>query len=153
MPGKDRIMPKALQVHMFQKLFLKANADRNDPTAEMDNIDWQAVVDETLHYQENLCELQRNYPEHSWTLESYEEMTEEHEDEHKWHKEPEFETCPNCGHTITRNHRDVWHRVTEIKQHKSGGGKHVYGRIQLTTPKEWIGRTAWIYVGVPKGTE
>lgn len=24
-----------------------------------------------------------------------------------------------------------------------------YGRIQLTVPKQWVGCTAWVYVGVP----
>lgn len=70
---------------------------------------------------------------------------------HFWFIDKQFETCPNCGHTNLRTDYRLWTTRVKITPHKSGakGRKYSYGRIQLTVPKNWIGFTAWIYVGVP----
>ena len=68
MTPKRRVMPIGLQIYNFKRLFLKANADREDPAAEMDNIDWEAVLDETLSFSENVHNLKTNYPEYLWEI-------------------------------------------------------------------------------------
>lgn len=64
----------------------------------------------------------------------------------------QFDTCPHCGYTIIRVDHDLMTTRVKIAEHKSSakGRKYRYGRIQLSVPEEWIGLTAWIYVGVPK---
>jgi len=61
-------MPKNLQIYNFKQIFLKANRDFDDPSAEMDNIDWEAVIDSTLSFGENLHNLEENYPQYRWRV-------------------------------------------------------------------------------------
>lgn len=144
-------MPKNLQIYLLKKRFLKANADRNDNSAEMDNIDWD-IIDSTAHLPENLQLLANQYPEYNWGKKTHEEeITEEGENSMKQLLEG---TQISEWEEYVQTHQRVFMREVRIKSHKIklGGKQYTYGRIQVMTPPKLIGFGAVITVTVTNDT-
>jgi len=171
---RTRIMPKGLQIYLFKKLFRKWNAYREresegyDVAAEMDKVDWSAVVDETQTFRENLHELQENYPEYGWYDWEAEERERAREQERVFRemadsepgREPEDSTPEEDvepedseGWPIEQTDDDEIHSIeVEVEPHRTRakGKQYLYGRIQLSVDQNWIGLTAKISVSVPR---
>jgi hypothetical protein len=163
-------MPKGLQIYMYKKLFLKWNADRRDNTAEMDNIDWDAVIDPTMNFHENLHNLKNNYPEYSWSdwraeldkqQQEQEAAVAELVERGKDQYQPDTET--DSAKDVQPEDTDRWHMEQteeweihsieiEIQPHntQSKGKLYNYGRVQVSVDPKWVGLVAKISVQVPK---
>jgi hypothetical protein len=125
-------MPINLQIRTFKRIFLKANTHyEDDPSAEMDNIDWEKALDSTLGFEENLQNLEQEYPQYLWRVPKRNPKKAKQE----WRKDL------RKGHTI-------YTKKVEIKSQKvkTKGRVYVVGRIQVTTDKKWVGRMAKILV-------
>jgi len=171
-------MPKGLQIYMFKKLFLKCNAWRAretassrtpfDVSAEMDNVDWDAVLEDDATFNENLGNLKQNYPEYDWHDWEAEELERAREQEMIWHEmansEPEREPDDSIPeddaepedtggwHIEQTDEYDIHSIEVEIGPHRtrSKGRRYLYGRIQLSVSEDWVGLPAKISVSVPR---
>ncbi len=69
----SRVMPKNMQINAFKKLFVIWNKplEKENPIFcaedQIDLIDWKAYVTEGQTFNENLKDLENNYPEFYWT--------------------------------------------------------------------------------------
>jgi len=171
---RTRKMPKGLQIHMFKKLFLKWNAWRAreivsyDVSAEMDHVDWDAVLEDSATFHENLGNLKQNYPEYSWYDWEAEERERAREQERVFRemadsgpeREPEdsiveddVEPENSEGWHIEQTNEYAIHSIeVEVEPHRTRakGKQYLYGRIQLSVDPNWIGLTAKIDVFVPR---
>lgn len=172
-----RTMPIGLQEYMFKKLFKKWNAWRErehegyDVSAEMDNIDWEAVLEDGVAFHENRHSLERNYPEYTWyNFDAEEERrAKEHEmalaelakrPENEYEAEPysavpeeDMEPENSEDWQVEQTEDGEMHSIeVEIKPlfTKAKGKQYLYGRIQLSVDGNWIGLIAKINVLVPK---
>ncbi|MGD0071574.1 MAG: hypothetical protein ABSB71_08460 [Candidatus Bathyarchaeia archaeon] len=71
---KVRVMPKNLQIYKLKQLFLKANNELGDPSAEMDNIDFD-LVDSIADYSENIWLLKQVYGQYKWEVQKPKKAT------------------------------------------------------------------------------
>jgi hypothetical protein len=130
-------MPKSLQIHNFKRAFLRANSYLKDPYAEMDNIDWEGILDSTYHFEENIRNLEEAYPQYRWKVPE---------------KRKELERIrPEWKKFAVRDDFDVYTTKVEIKPHKVKAKHRAYlhGRIQVTVDRKWIGRKATVSVRIP----
>ena len=130
-------MPIPLQIYNFKRVFLKANPYLEDPYAEMYNIDWKGILDNTLHFMENVRNLEEEYPQYRWRVPKKNKAPEK--TQHDWKK---------FG---VRGNFVVYTTKAEIKPHKVKAKHRTYlhGRIQVTVDRKWIGRKAMVSVRVP----
>lgn len=174
---RTRTMPLGLQKYMFKKLFKKWNAwhERNregyDASAEMDNIDWEMVLEEGATFHENLESLERNYPKYTWynfdakeerRAKEYEaalaELVERAEKQYEVEPveavpEEDMEPENPEGWQVEQTENGEIHSIeVEIEPHTTNakGKRYLYGRIQLSIDPNWIGLTAKISVVIPK---
>jgi len=134
---KYRRMPIPLQIYNFKRLFLRANDDLDDPYAEMDNIDWKASLDKTLHFRENLHNFEEEYPQYRWTVPKKKKALEKIK--HEWKK------------FAVRDKFVVYTTKVKIKPHKVKAKHRTYlhGRIQVTVDQKWIGHKATVSLRIP----
>jgi len=130
-------MPKSLQIRNFKRVFLRANPYLEDPYAEMENIDWEGIVDDTLRFGENMENLEEEYPRYRWRVPRKNKAPEKAR--HEWKK------------IAVRDDFDVYTTKVEIKPHKVKAKHRTYlhGRIQVTVNRKWIGRKATVSVCIP----
>jgi hypothetical protein len=168
-----RVMPLKLQIYMFKRLFLKWNDDREDNTAEMDNIDWEMTLHPDSPFSENLFFLNERYPEYHWRDWKREiknrqddrrrEMKEnlpklvargkiQHEAEFEEEHVSVPESVPKSWNKRKAASGEIHSTEVEIQLFKTSakGKPYTYGRIQLTVDPNWVGLKAKISVFVPK---
>lgn len=139
----SRVMPKALQIYTYKRIFLSANADLEDPEAEMENVDWESVIDDTLTFGENRQNLEENYPQYSWE-------SPKEERKHKWQSEYSDDSVVYTTEVAIKPHEVKREYDTQLQGTKSRNYRH--GRIQVTVDERWIGHKAKISVRIPAKT-
>jgi hypothetical protein len=134
----------------------------------MDNVDWDAVLEDNATFNENLRNLKHNYPEYSWHDWEAKEREKDLGEEIAWrdmvNSEPETEPVDSIPEQDVEpedsggwhiEQTDDWeiHSIeVEIEPHRTRvKEKHyLYGRIQLSVDPDWIGLTAKINVLIPR---
>ena len=163
MPTRERVLPLPLVKRAITKIFNKWNPNLDDA----DLIDWD-ILDNECCFNENLDNIKQRHPEYVWEdvvgkslfeeqlrlekerheAEEIDKLGEEHlEDEHEIYAEQhglEYHrsTKPEIEQTVIISKKIL------VKPHSttSKGKKRLYGRIQLTVDKSWIGKTTEIRV-------